>query len=48
MCVPGHTTMTCPYRVAPELGCTPAAASDGVLSAMRKRERDGRRAARCA
>jgi hypothetical protein len=48
MCAPGHTTMTCPYRIAPELGCTPAAASDGVLSAMRKRERDGRRAALCA
>ncbi len=48
MCAPGHTTMTCPYRIAPELGCTPAAASDGVLNAMRKRERDGRRAARCA
>lgn len=37
--------MTCPYRVAPEHGCTPsAAASDGVLNAVRKRERDGRRA----
>ncbi|KAK9845886.1 hypothetical protein WJX81_005132 [Elliptochloris bilobata] len=40
----GHTTMTCPYRIAPEHGCTPSAAtSDGVLSAVRKRERDGRR-----
>ena len=35
--------MTCPYRVAPEHGCTPsAAASEGVLNAVRKRERDGR------
>ena len=35
--------MTCPYRIAPEHGCTPSAvASDGVLSAMRKREHDGR------
>ncbi|KAK9811590.1 hypothetical protein WJX72_006636 [[Myrmecia] bisecta] len=41
----GHTTMTCPYRIAPEHGCVQASSvsSDGVLGLVRKREQDGRK-----
>ena len=42
--VMGHSTRTCPYRVAPGHGCVPAAGAsgDGLLSTLRKREAGGR------
>eukprot|EP00887_Chlorella_sp_A99_P006546 scaffold3.g6546.t1 len=41
----GHSTMTCPFRVAPGHGCTAAVGlgSETALSGLLKRERDGRR-----
>lgn len=41
---PGHTTMTCPYRIAPEHGCTQAASVSGdtLLKAVQRRELSGR------
>ena len=41
---PGHTTMTCPYRIAPEHGCTQAASISGdtLLRAVQRRELSGR------
>ena len=41
---PGHTTMTCPYRIAPEHGCTQAASISGdtLLKAVQRRELNGR------
>ena len=40
----GHTTMTCPYRIAPEHGCTQAAnlSSGTLLATVLQRELDGR------
>ncbi|GAB4821800.1 hypothetical protein N2152v2_008846 [Parachlorella kessleri] len=40
----GHSTMTCPYRVAPGHGCVKAAEvnSDNILTTLRKRERGGK------
>ncbi|KAL3157624.1 hypothetical protein ABBQ32_012072 [Trebouxia sp. C0010 RCD-2024] len=40
---PGHTTMTCPYRIAPEHGCTQAASVSGdtLLKAVQRRELSG-------
>lgn len=40
----GHTTMTCPFRIAPEHGCRQASGlcSDSLLACIRGRERDGR------
>ena len=40
----GHTTMTCPYRTAPELGCIQAASvsSHGILASVLQREHDAR------
>ncbi|KAK9840258.1 hypothetical protein WJX74_006309 [Apatococcus lobatus] len=40
----GHTTMTCPYRVAPEHGVkqSNSVSSDGILATLRNREQDGR------
>lgn len=40
---PGHTTMTCPYRIAPEHGCTQAASISGdtLLRAVQRREVSG-------
>lgn len=40
----GHTTMTCPFRIAPEHGCRQASGlcSDSLLACIRSRERDGR------
>ena len=42
--VMGHSTRTCPYRLAPGHGCTPAAnaSGDGLLSTLRAREAGGR------
>lgn len=42
----GHSTTTCPHRLAPELGCKAAAdvATDSILHHLRKREREGRNA----
>ncbi|CAL8469557.1 g9098 [Coccomyxa elongata] len=41
----GHTTMTCPFRIAPEHGCRQATGicSDGMLACVRQRELSGRR-----
>ncbi|KAK9908379.1 hypothetical protein WJX75_006998 [Coccomyxa subellipsoidea] len=41
----GHTTMTCPFRIAPEHGCRQASGicSDGMLAFVRQRELSGRR-----
>lgn len=41
---PGHTTATCPHRIAPEHGCVQAAsaAEQSMLGSVIKRERDGR------
>ncbi len=43
----GHTTMTCPYRIAPEHGCVQAAnlSSDTLLATVLQREQHGRYAA---
>lgn len=40
----GHTTMTCPYRIAPEHGCVQAAnlSSDTLLATVLQREQHGR------
>ena len=40
----GHTTMTCPYRIAPEHGCAQAAnlSSDSLLATVLQREHSGR------
>ena len=40
----GHTTMTCPYRIAPEHGCVQAAnlSSDTLLATVLQREHHGR------
>lgn len=40
----GHTTMTCPFRIAPEHGCRQASGicSDGMLAFVRQRELSGR------
>lgn len=42
---PGHTTQTCPHRIAPEHGCTKASrASQGnFLNKMRQRQTSGRK-----
>lgn len=41
---PGHTTATCPYRIAPEHGCIAASSvSDhSLFGSIFKREMDGR------
>ncbi len=41
---PGHTTATCPHRIAPEHGCVQAAsaAEQSMLGSVIQRERDGR------
>lgn len=41
---PGHTTATCPHRIAPEHGCVQAASSSqhNMLGSLARRERDGR------
>lgn len=43
----GHTTMTCPYRIAPEHGCVQAtnASSNSLLATVLQRESNGRYAA---
>ena len=45
----GHTTMTCPYRIAPEHGCVQAtnASSNSLLATVLQRESNGRCAAVC-
>ena len=46
---PGHTTATCPHRIAPEHGCVAASSiSDHTLfGSVLKRERDGRLVDHC-
>jgi DNA damage-binding protein 2 len=41
---PGHTTMTCPHRIAPEHGCTQASSvhSDNVINTVLSRQHHGR------
>lgn len=40
----GHTTATCPYRIAPEHGCVAASSvsEHSLLGSVLRRERDGR------